>query len=654
MEKEIPLWEPDNICDQSNLVKFRNWVNDNSEENLSSYQDLWNWSVQDISGFWESILRYFKVRTYGDYSNVLNKESMPFNKWFSGLELNYAENNLALGKQDILAVSYNETGTMDEATRCDFEGRVGALRKFLKDLGVKKGDRVASVLPNNQEAMEALYATSSIGAIWSSSSPDFGAKGLIDRFSQVNPKVLFAVDSYRYNGKRFKRDDVLREVVRSVDGIKTVVLLDSGSFSNEAIGSYDFRDIVRDRSRIEFDPVGFGDPLWILYSSGTTGPPKPIVHSHGGILLEHLKLIGIHYNLKPGDRFFWYTTTGWMMWNVLVSSIGLGGTAMLFDGSPNFPDVNSLWKFADEQRISFFGTSAPYLTNLMKQKVRVMDHYPLKHLYAIGSTGSPLPPDTFRYVYDSIKNDVWLASISGGTDVCTAFLGGCVCSPVYAGELQCVNLGANIKALNDEGKPVVDKMGELVLTKPMPSMPIYLWNDNGERLEEAYFSKYPGVWTHGDWIILTSRGSAIILGRSDSTLNRRGVRIGTAEIYRVLNSIEEVEDSIAIGIDLPGGKYYMPLFVVPRKGTDFEILKECIGKKIRENLSPRHLPDEIVKVSQIPKTINGKKMEVPLKKLLMGYSQEEALNIGSMSNPESLKEFLNFSATMKDRFHDEQ
>jgi acetoacetyl-CoA synthetase len=639
VDAEAPLWWSDKLCLDSNLNRYRDWVNTTYSKNFVNYYDLWNWSVNETEQFWESILLFFKVRKYGNYSRVLDRLEMPFNLWFPGLKLNYAENNLRLGKQEYVVLSSDESGNTRRITKYDFEGEAGAIRRFLQDIGVKKGDRIASILPNVPEAMEALYATSSLGAIWSSSSPDFGPKGLLDRFSQISPKVLFAVDGYSYNGKKYGREDVLAEFVEKTGSIENVVLLDSKVLRFRGSESRDFREITSSRSSMEFDPVEFNDPLWILYSSGTTGPPKPIVQSHGGILLEHLKLLGLHYNLRERTRFFWYTTTGWMMWNVLVSSIGLGATAVLYDGSPNYPDNLSLWKMADEQRLSFFGTSAPYITNLMKEKIRVIDKFQLKDLYAIGSTGAPLPPEAFRYVYESIKNDVWLASISGGTDLCTAFLGGCPCSPVYAGELQCLDLGADIHSLDDEGNEILDQMGELVIKKPMPSMPIYFWNDNGDKLRETYFSKYPGIWRHGDWVIITSRKSAVILGRSDSTLKRRGIRIGTAEIYRILDSMEQIKESIVVGVELPGGEYYMPLFVVPRKAENFEALKKDIARKIRENLSPRHVPDEIIMVSQIPNTINGKKMEVPLKKLLMGVPVENALNPGSMANPESLEEF---------------
>ena len=638
MTQRNVLWKSDELCEKSNLRKYIGWVNHEYGKDFAKYEELRQWSIKNISDFWESILRYFNVKTEGSYSKVLNTEEMPGNKWFEGLKLNYAENNLNLADQEEIALFFNESGRKRKISRKEFTEQSGAIQRFLTDSGVVAGDRVASFLPNVPEAMEALYATSALGAVWSSSSPDFGSEAILDRFKQISPKVLLAPDSYTYNGKKYDKIETVKRVVDQIPSIKRVAIL--GDPIQNVPGNFvSMESIVNDKRDLSFHRVPFDHPLWILYSSGTTGPPKAIVHSQGGILLEHLKLLSLHYDQKKGDRFFWFTTTGWMMWNVLVSSIGTGATAVMYDGNSTFPDSYNLWKIAEENKISFFGTSAAYISYLMKEKANLVDRYPLKNLVAIGSTGSPLSNEAFRYVYESIKKNVWLASISGGTDLCTAFLGGCACLPVIEGELQCIDLGADIHSFDEEGTPVLDQVGELVIKKPMPSMPIYLWNDNGEKLKETYFSNYPGVWRHGDWLSITQDGSAIIYGRSDSTLKRRGIRIGTAEIYGVLDGIDEVKDSIIVGIELEGGEYYMPLFVVTENTGDFEKVKKKIVDSLKVALSPRHVPDEIIRVAQIPRTINGKKMEVPLKKLLMGIPAERAMNLGSMANPESLKEF---------------
>ncbi len=650
MTQRNVLWKSDELCEKSNLRKYTGWINHEYGKDFAKYEELRQWSIKNISDFWESILRYFNVKTEGSYSKVLNTEEMPGNKWFEGLKLNYAENNLNLADQEEIALFFNESGRKRKISRKEFTEQSGAIQRFLTDSGVVAGDRVASFLPNVPEAMEALYATSALGAVWSSSSPDFGSEAILDRFKQISPKVLFAPDSYTYNGKKYDKIETVKPVVDQIPSIKRVAIL--GDPIQNVPGNFvSMESIVNDKRDLSFHRVPFDHPLWILYSSGTTGPPKAIVHSQGGILLEHLKLLSLHYDQKKGDRFFWFTTTGWMMWNVLVSSIGTGATAVMYDGNSTFPDSYNLWKIAEENKISFFGTSAAYISYLMKEKANLVDRYPLKNLVAIGSTGSPLSNEAFRYVYESIKKNVWLASISGGTDLCTAFLGGCACLPVIEGELQCIDLGADIHSFDEEGTPVLDQVGELVIKKPMPSMPIYLWNDNGEKLKETYFSNYPGVWRHGDWLSITQDGSAIIYGRSDSTLKRRGIRIGTAEIYGVLDGIDEVRDSIIVGIELEGGEYYMPLFVVTENTGDFEKVKKKIVDSLKVALSPRHVPDEIIRVAQIPRTINGKKMEVPLKKLLMGIPAERAMNLGSMANPESLKEFSEIAKRIRTKQH---
>ncbi|MCL5681061.1 MAG: acetoacetate--CoA ligase [Candidatus Thermoplasmatota archaeon] len=652
MNDPKPLWKPtESSCVESEMMKYLHWVNQKYGYGFKGYEDMRKWSVDKIEEFWGSLWDYFGILHEKEYDSVLRGNEIVGSKWFSGAHLNYSRNVMELGKQEAAVLAMDEDGKTITLTKDRMIGNVASLRKSLKEMGVRKGDRIASFLPNVPEAIESLMATNSIGAIWSSTSPDFGSKGIIDRFKQISPKVLIGIDGYSYNGKKYDRTGVLNEILSEITSIEHVILLNRYGFSKERGRFLDFNELTRSATNMEYESLPFDHPLWILYSSGTTGPPKAIVQSQGGILLEHLKLLKLHYDLNEGKRFFWYTTTGWMMWNLVASSIVTGATSVLYDGSATFPDNYLIWKMAQDVKISFLGLSAAFLTFSMKEKLNIRDHFNLENLIAIGSTGSPLPPEAFRYVYEQVKENVWLASISGGTDVCTSFLGGCPCMPVYEGELQCINLGADIHALDEEGNDLVEVMGEMVLKKPMPSMPIYLWGDpNYEKLRETYFSRYPGIWRHGDWIVLTSRGSAQILGRSDSTLKRKGIRIGTAEIYRVVDEMEEVKDSLIVGIEIKGGEYYMPLFVVPAKTLPPEEIRKRIVNNIKKNLTGRHVPDEIIFVKDIPRTINGKKMEVPIKKILMGFPLNKSLNIASMANPSCLEEYMTIAAEVRKRF----
>jgi acetoacetyl-CoA synthetase len=512
-------------------------------------------------------------------------------------------------------------------------------------MGVKSGDRVVAYLPNIPETVIAFLASASLGAVWSSCSPDFGVDAVLDRFAQIEPKVLFAVDGYSYAGKLFSKLSAVEQLQRGLPTLTHTVLVSYVEPQSEPAPprAIPWQNLVNCEppAELAFEPVPFDHPLWVLYSSGTTGLPKALVHSHGGVVLEHVKLIGLHTDLRPGDRLFWYTSTGWMMWNYIVAGLLVGATPVLFDGNPAYPNLDTLWQLAEAAKLNVFGTSAAYIMNCLKAGLNPARHHDLSALRNLGSTGSPLPAEGFGWVYDAVKRDLWLASVSGGTDVVSAFVVGCPLLPVRAGELQCRALGAAVDVFDDRGHSVTDETGELVLTQPMPSMPVYLWNDpDFSRYRASYFDMYPGIWRHGDWIRITSRGSAVIQGRSDSTLNRFGIRIGTSELYSATDSLPEIKDSLVLGLELPNGGYYMPLFVVLDGGVELdEELKRKISLTIRTQCSPRHVPDEIVAVPAIPRTLSDKKMEVPVKKLFMGVPLNTAANLGASRSPESLEYF---------------
>ncbi|MBX6396045.1 MAG: acetoacetate--CoA ligase [Alicyclobacillaceae bacterium] len=647
------LWEGSESFKRStNLYRYMNWLAETRNLAFQTYHDLWNWSVSDLEGFWASIWDFFQIRASKPYSRVLETRTMPGAKWFPGAELNYAEHALRHASAERPAILFqSEIRPLTSISWQELCDTVASLAATLRNMGVRRGDRVVAYMPNMPEAVAAMLATASIGAIWSSCSPDFGSLSVIDRFRQIEPKVLIAVDGYRYNGKAFDRRHVVQELQKALPTLEKTILVPYLAPHGGTEGLTDtvlWKDCLREQGPLVFEQVPFDHPLWVLYSSGTTGLPKAIVQGHGGILIEHLKSIGLQMNLKPEDRFFWFTTTGWMMWNIVVTGLLTGSTILLYDGSPGYPDMGVLWKFAEQTRMTVFGTSAGYITSCMKAGVEPGRDYDLSALISIGSTGSPLPPEGFHWVYEHVKKDLWLASTSGGTDVCTSFVTGCPLLPVYSGEIQCRSLGVKVEAYDPEGRPVIDEVGELVVTEPMPSMPLFFWNDPGnERYRSSYFDMYPGIWRHGDWIKITPRGSAVIYGRSDSTINRMGVRMGTSEIYRVVESLPEVLDSLVVDLEVLGRPSFMPMFVVLRQGITLdETLKQKIRDEIRQNLSPRHVPDEIYQIQEVPRTLNGKKMEVPVKKILMGIDVHKAVNLDSMSNPGSIEYFVQLAAQL--------
>jgi acetoacetyl-CoA synthetase len=641
------LWEPSaETVKEANLTRYMQWLSYQGI-NHTDYSSLWKWSVDAPHEFWPTILSYFNVLYDGVYAQPI-EGSMPHVKWFDGIKLNFAEHVFRKRNDQYPAiVCGSETNDSHEITWKELKDNVAAFAKYLKQQGIKPGDRVAAYITCIPEATVAFLATNSIGAVWSSCSPDFGTQSVVDRFLQIEPKVFVAVDTYSYGGNSYEKLSVISEIVHQIPSIKNVVIISKSSQHGDA-KYISWSEATRStNAELTFERLPFAHPIWIVFSSGTTGLPKAITHSHGGILLEHLKYLTFHNDLHENDRLFWYTTTGWMMWNYVQGALLCGATAVLYDGHPGHPDLNRLWEFCERTRVNHFGTSAGYLLACRKAGIEPSRQYGLRDLRSIGSTGSTLPEEGFEYVYEKVKKDVWLASMSGGTDVASAFVGGNPLWSVYSGEIQCRALGCSLEAWDEEGKSVVDEVGEMVITKPMPSMPVFMWNDKDfSKYEDSYFSTYPGIWRHGDWIEVTSHEGIVIYGRSDATLNRGGVRIGTSEVYRAVDKVTEVQDSMIICIEMAGGKFYMPLFVVLKQGQKLsEALKKKISTALRNDYSPRHVPDDIIEVTDIPYTISGKKTETPVKKILMGKDPAKVINTGALRNPESMNFFVNFYRT---------
>jgi len=605
-------------------------------QSFDSYEQLWNWSVEDLEGFWGAVWKYYNVAD-ADYP-VLAERKMPGARWFEGSEVNFARRVFASKADGPAIISKSERRSEKIVTWQELEKRTGALAAHLREMGVGVGDRVAGFLPNTPEAVIAFLACSSLGAIWSCCSPDFGAPAVLDRFSQIEPKVLFAADGYSYGGKWFDRKDAVVAITAALPSVKAVIGVQGKAEAEPLQGAVPWDDAVAGKETPEPEPLPFDHPLWVLYSSGTTGLPKPIVHGHGGILVEMLKGLSLHNDIRPNDRFFWFTSTGWMMWNHLVGGLLHGATIVLYNGSPSFPSMDSLWDLAEKTGVTFMGGSAAYFSACMKAGLGPGASRDLKRLRGIGSTGSTLSPEAFDWVYSGVREDIWLASVSGGTDVCAPFVGGCPILPVYSGEIQCRALGAKVESFDEAGNSVVGKVGELVLTEPLPSMPLFFWGDpDGSRYRESYFSVFPGIWRHGDWVEITKRGTVIITGRSDATIKRLGVRIGTSEVYRALEAVPEVADTMAIELEGPTEEGKLLLFVtlVPGRNLDAE-LETRIRSKIRTDLSPRHVPDEVIEAPAIPKTLSGKKLEVPIKKILLGGDPGKVLNRDSLAEPSAV------------------
>jgi acetoacetyl-CoA synthetase len=650
------LWEPSaEAVERATLTAYARWLEGEHGLSLPTYDELWRWSVTELEAFWASIWGYFEVRASAPYESVLPDPTMPGARWFVGARLNYAEHIFRERDPSALAVQHaSESTELGEIRWGELRARVAAMAAGLRELGVERGDRVVAYVPNSPAALIAFLATASLGAIWSSCSPDFGARSVIDRFAQIEPKVLFCVDGYSYGGKPFDRMEVVAGLERELPTLERTVLipyLDPQAEPSRLAHGIGWEAVERSGAgaKLDFEQVPFDHPLWVLYSSGTTGLPKAIVHGHGGILLEHLKKMHLHVDAKAGDRFFWFTTTGWMMWNFLVSILLTDASIVLYDGSPGYPDMGALWDLASRTGMTTFGTSASYVAACIKAGVEPGEDRNLTALRAIGSTGSPLAPEGFDWIYRHLGADTWLFSTSGGTDVCTAFVGGVPTLPVYRGELQARALGAKVEAFDEQGSSLVDEVGELVITEPMPSMPIFLWGDeDGSRYRSSYFEVYPGVWRHGDWIEITSRGTAVIYGRSDSTINRQGVRMGTSEIYRAVAAVPEVVDALVVDLPRPGTEGWMPLFVVLRGGATLgEELVGEIKRRIREQCSPRHVPDEVFQIEEVPRTLSGKVLEVPVKRILTGTPPERAASRDSLANPAALDWFVELAARLR-------
>jgi len=643
------LWEPSAaLVERSRLTEFMRWLERERGLSFDGYAELWQWSVDDLEGFWGAIWGFFDVQADGDPSPVLGSREMPGAKWFPNTSLNYAEHVFA-GKDDaeVAILHASELRELGELSWGELRRQVAATAAGLRRLGVGRGDRVVAYVPNVPEAIVAFLAAASIGAVWSSCSPDFGAASVVDRFAQIEPKVLFAVDGYRYGGKDFDRREViarLQEAMPSLERTVVIPYLDPEPDLASLRDATGWEELLAEGegAPLEFDRVPFNHPLWVLYSSGTTGLPKAIVQGQGGILLEHLKKLNLHVDAHPGDRLFWFTTTGWMMWNFLVSGLLTRAAIVLYDGNPGHPDMGTLWDLAERAGVTMFGTSAAYIGACMKAGVEPGSGRDLDALKAVGSTGSPLSPEGFDWIYEHLGADTWLFSTSGGTDLCTAFVGGVATLPVYRGEIQARALGAAVEAWDEDGRPVIEEVGELVVTEPMPSMPIRFWGDeDGSRYRESYFEMFPGIWRHGDWLELTRRGTAVIYGRSDSTINRGGIRMGTSEIYRAVLGIEEIVDALVVDVPRPGTDGWMPLFVVMRDGAEPDDgLPREIARRVREQCSPRHVPDEVFQIDEVPRTLSGKVLEVPVKKILMGTPVEKAASRDSLANPRSLDYFV--------------
>ena len=637
---DSPTWTPDPaVAARTQLAAFQRWLVEQARGDFEGYEELWHWSTTAIDEFWRALADYHDVTFHQRATTVLADDRMPGAAWFPGATLNYAEQALRHRGDHPAVVAVSEGGHRSEISRDELRDQVASLAAWLRDRGVGPGDRVVGYLPNIAATVAAFLATAAVGATWSACSQEYSPAGAADRLGQLDPTVLFIADGYRYAGKvhdRAEHNDQLRRLLPTVR--ETVWVSHIGGIQPE--DAHDLAALITGDAALAITPVPFEQPLWVLYSSGTTGRPKGIVHGHGGITLEHLKLLGLHFDIGASSRFSWYTSTSWMMWNIQVSGLLLGATIVLYDGSPGWPHDGALWQLAAEEQLTFLGTSAAYLVAAQKAGTDLAAAYHLV-LSGLGSTGSPLPPGTAKWINDTLPQ-TWLAPASGGTDIASAFAGGVPTLPFYPAEMQARCLGVALEAWDSTSNAVTDQVGELVVTRPMPSMPLHFWRDPGDtRYRDAYFSTYSGIWRHGDWATVTGRGGVIVHGRSDATMNRYGVRMGSAEIYEVVDQLHEVQDALVVGVEEPDGGYWMPLFVVLTEGqTLTPELVDRVKGRIRANVSPRHVPDGVIAVPALPHTMTGKRLEVPVKRLLQGADLSTVANPAALDDAAALEQFV--------------
>lgn len=683
------LWRPSKArIAGSQLKRFEGWLFKHKGLSFKNYEELWEWSVKDIEVFWEAFWQFAPMKVHTPYQRILNANKMPGTRWFEGATLNYAEHMMAratdpASRKRPALIYRSERVKRGEMSWSSLEQQVASMAQTLKSLGVVKGDRVVSYMPNIAHTVVALNAVAALGAIWSSCSPDMGTVSVADRFQQIEPKVIFAVDGYFYGGKGFDRRDTLLEIVQALPSVEAVIFVDnlsagakldvSGLNHPVQVIAWSEAMALHQEAKTHYLPVEFNTPLWIVYSSGTTGMPKPIVHSHGGATIESFKGTGVHLDVGPQDRFYWFSSTGWIMWNLLVTTLGTGATILLFDGNPGYPDLHASFEFAARERATFFGTSPAFVAQCIKTELNPSKKFDLSHVRSVGSTGSPLSEECHEWIYQGIGKDIALCSISGGTDPGAAFLCSAPTLPVYSGEMQCRGLATDVDSFDEDGRSLRGQVGELVCKQPMPSMPLYFWGDeDGSRYFSSYFDLYPGVWRHGDWLQLNERKESVtskIYGRSDSTINRYGIRMGTSELYRVVEEFPEVADSLVVDLEYLGKPSFLALFVVLRDpnfvstsvvpkgparsgaqaasgdtGMPME-LSERILSAIKIKLSARHVPNVAYAIPEVPRTMTGKKLEVPVKRILLGHPLDKAVNRDSMANPHSIDWILDFSST---------